>query len=381
MSKTEIFDVCVIGTGAGGGVMIDELTSSGFKVVALERGKMWANSEFLEHDELSSQIRKQQLWAPDFLESFRANENSKAIPGHYTSVAHGVGGGTTHWHGAAWRFRPDELKVLSTEGPLKGANLADWPFDYQELEPYYQKAEAAFGVAGNAGENPWGAPMKSPYPNPSHPYRTSSFTIAKAARKLGLDVFSTPTAINSQPYGGRAACMNAGMCGYYGCPINAKASTFAISIPRALSSGNLDLRTHSLAYEITVNAQGKAKSVLYFDSNGDTREVFAKQIVVACHSIGSAQLLKLSQSAKFPNGIANNNDMVGRNIMFHIVSMVQFEMSSPQHGALGPSGMVAIDNFHASDSSRGFIRGGAILESPATSPIVSTLGAAAARGK
>jgi len=174
--------------------------------------------------------------------------------------------------------------------------------------------------------------------------------------------------------------MNAGMCGYYGCPIHAKASTLAISIPRALATGKLDLKTHSLAYEITVDAQGKAKSVLYFDSDGNTHEVFAKQIVVSCHSISSAQLLQHSKSSLFPNGIANNNDVVGRNIMFHIASMVQFEMDSPQHGALGPSGMVAIDNFHPSDASRGFIRGGAILESPATSPISSTLAAAYGHG-
>jgi len=181
--------------------MIDELTSAGFEVVALERGKMWRSADFMTHDELSSQIRSHQFWSPDFVETFRSNENSTAVPGNYSSIAQGVGGGTAHWHGAAWRFRPDEMKVLSSDGPLAGANLADWPIGYKELEPYYEKAESVFGVAGNAGENPWGAPMKSSYPNPAHPYRTSSFTISKAAKKLGLDTFSTPTAINSQFYG------------------------------------------------------------------------------------------------------------------------------------------------------------------------------------
>ncbi|NIB40819.1 GMC family oxidoreductase [Pseudomaricurvus alkylphenolicus] len=380
MAKKEVFDVCVVGTGAGGGVMIDELTSAGFKVVALERGKMWNNAEFMEHDELSSMVRKHQVWAPDLLETLRETDGEKAIPGQYSMLAHGVGGSSVHWHGAAWRFRPDEMKVLSTEGSLKGANLADWPISYEELEPFYDKAEQAYGVAGNSGSNPWGAPRSVDYPNPPHPYRSGSLAIIDAAKKLGLDPFSTPTAINSRHFGGRPACMNGGMCGYFGCPINAKASSFSVSIPRAQATGNLDLRTHCYAYEIGVDSRGRARSVVYFDQNGDSQEVHARQIIVACHAIGSAHLLQLSQSGKYPGGIANSNGQVGRNIMFHMDSLVQFEMDSPQRGTLGPAGMISIDNFHPSDSSRGFIRGASILELPANSPIVSAFSATAYYG-
>jgi len=378
MAKNNKFDVCIIGTGAGGGVMIDELTAAGFKVVALERGHMWQNSEFMEHDELASQIQRNSVWSPDLIETLRSDESSTAVAGQYTALAHGVGGSTVHWHGAAWRFRPDEMKALSTDGPLEGANLVDWPVDYDELEPYYSKAEAVLGVAGAPKQNPYGPPSPPDLPNPPHPLRTGSKTIIKAAKKLGLDPFPTPAAINSQPYGGRPQCINGGLCGYYGCPINAKASSFSIHIPRALRSGNLELRTESLAYEITVNDIGRARSVVYYDKDGNSQEVFADQIIVACHAIGSAHLLQLSQSGKFKNGIANNNDQVGRNLMFHIVSLVQFEMAEAQHGAMGPAGMVSIDNFHPSDPSRGFIRGAAILEMPANSPILNTFSAPAA---
>ena len=142
----DIFDVCVIGTGAGGGVMLKELTAAGMRVVALERGPELSLTQFSD-DELAI-VWRDTLFSPDQVETYRIDASAKTETGRFNSIAHCVGGTMTHWAAWSWRFRPDEFKVLSTEGPVAGASLADWPCSYEELEPYYEKAEQEFGVAG-----------------------------------------------------------------------------------------------------------------------------------------------------------------------------------------------------------------------------------------
>ena len=148
MAKREEFDVCVIGTGAGGGVMIKELATAGLRVVGLDRGPFLQTSQFSD-DELAVAVRDS-LFSPDQLETFRRDEASATRTGRFNWLGYCVGGTQTHWAGWSWRFRPDEFKVLSTEGPVAGASLVDWPISYEEMEPYYEKAEWEFGLSGDA---------------------------------------------------------------------------------------------------------------------------------------------------------------------------------------------------------------------------------------
>jgi len=126
MARREDFDVCVIGTGAGGGVLIDQLTAAGFRVVALQRGPHLRTKDLVDHDELKIAWRNE-LFSPDQLERWRLDENSPTESGRFNSVAHCVGGTMVHWSAWSWRFRPDEFRVLSTEGPVEGASL-DWNY-------------------------------------------------------------------------------------------------------------------------------------------------------------------------------------------------------------------------------------------------------------
>ena len=158
MAKEE-FDACVIGTGAGGGVMIQELTAAGFRVVALQRGPFLKPTDF-DDDELRTVIRDQ-VFSPDQVETYRYDDHSPTETGRFNYMADCVGGTMTHWAAWSWRFRPDDFKVLSTEGPVAGASLADWPITYDEIEPFYERAEWEFGVAGDAAGNPFGAPRKA----------------------------------------------------------------------------------------------------------------------------------------------------------------------------------------------------------------------------
>ncbi|MBW2712712.1 MAG: GMC family oxidoreductase [Deltaproteobacteria bacterium] len=367
MTKREEFDVCVIGTGAGGGVMIHELTAAGFKVVALERGKHYTTANFTD-DELGNLIRRSSL-APHQLESYRPVPETPGRAGRFNNLAHCVGGSSVHWSAASWRYRPDEFKVLSSEGPVAGANLADWPIDYEELEPYYGRAERAYGVAGQGGSNPFEPARSSNYPNPPHPFRSASYVIERGAKKMGYHPFPLPLAINSKPYGNRAPCLNSGQCANYGCVVNAKASSLSVHIPPALATGRLDLRPESFVNEIRVDETGRVRSVSYLTATGEQREVFAKRFVLSAGAVGSAHLLKLSTSGAFPQGLANGSGQLGRNLTYHITAIVGFWTDELSHGILGQTGQVAIDDLHASDSKRGFIRGGMIMENGEANPI------------
>jgi choline dehydrogenase-like flavoprotein len=369
MTKREEFDACVIGTGAGGGVMIQELTAAGFRVVALQRGPFLKPADF-DDDELRTVVRDE-VFSSDQVETWRYDDKSPTETGRFNYTANCVGGTMTHWAAWSWRFRPDDFKVLSTEGPLAGASLADWPITYDDIEPFYQRAEWDFGVSGDATGNPFGAPRKKGYPNPAHSARVGSARVAQAARKLGYHPFPTPVAINSQPYGARPECVHGGACLAYGCPIGAKATTLSVCIPKALATGKLDLRPDATAHEITIGKDGRARSVRYLDKQGREHEVFARYVVVAGNAIGTPHLLRMSTSGSFRHGLANSSGLVGRNLTLHHIAAVAFTIDESARSFTGLHSHAAVDDLHPTDPKRGFIRGGVIGEanSPVNQPL------------
>jgi choline dehydrogenase-like flavoprotein len=357
----EPFDVCVIGTGAGGGVMIQELTRAGFSVVALERGPQLEPLDFVSDDELSFVIRDE-VFSPGQIETWRPDESTKAESGRYNMIAWCVGGTITHWAAWSWRFRPDEFKVLSTEGPLAGASLADWPVDYAEMEPWYERAEWELGVSGTGGANPFEAPRQKGYPNPAHPPRATTPHIERIAKQLGYTSFPVPMAVNSRPYDGRPPCMYGGACQQYGCPIHAKGTTFSIHIPRALATGKLDLRPNARATEIRLGKDGRAEGVRYLDDGGNEVEVRARRVVVSAGTLGTPHLLLMSKSGAFPQGLANSSGQVGRHLTFHHFAAANFTVDHETRQFTGLEAQAAIDDLHPSDPKRGFIRGGVIAD-------------------
>lgn len=361
MPDKEPFDVCVIGTGAGGGVMLQELTRAGFSVVALERGPKLEASQFMSDDELAHVIRDE-VFSPNQVETWRPDEKTKAIEGRYNMIGWCVGGTMTHWAAWSWRFRPDEFKVLSTEGSVAGASLADWPVDYEEMEAWYERAEWDLGVSGTGGANPFEAQRKKGYANPAHPPRATSRSMQKIAKKLGYTAFPLPLAINSRPYADRPKCMYGGACQQYGCPIHAKGTTFSIHIPRALATGRLDLRPNARATEVRIGKDGRAQGVRYLDGEGKEQEVRAQRVVVAAGTVGTPHLLMMSRSGAFPQGLANSSGQVGRNLMFHHFAAANFTVEGPANGFTGVEAHTAIDDLHPSDPKRGFIRGGVIAD-------------------
>lgn len=357
--KKQIFDVCVIGTGAGGGVIIDQLTAAGFSVVGLERGPYLSTSDY-DDDELRNGVRDL-VFSPNQEESFFNAATGETQTGSFSRISHCVGGTISHWDGMSWRFRPDEFKVLSTEGAVAGASLADWPISYEDMAPFYEKAEWDFGLSGTAGSHSTEGARERGYPNPPHPYRTASKMIEKGAKAMGYNPFPIPLAINSQAYGGRPACVRGGACRGYGCPIHAKSTTYSISLPRALATGKLDLRADAMVFELPMK-DGRVTGARYLDAKGNAHEVLAKHVICAAGTIGTPHLMLQSLSGSSADGLGNSSGLVGKNLQFHHFPSAVAVFDDDMRGYTGFEGHVAFDDLHASDSKRGFIRGGVVIE-------------------
>src|ERR1700761_2110697 len=256
-NPSEEVDFVVIGSGAAGAVMAKELATAGFSVVVLEQGPWGAygHEQDYNKDELSNRFPSPE----DMLmtdpktqpNTFRRNANEKATRGGH-SYGCVVGGGTVTYGASSWRHLPWEFNEASTFGTMAGTGIADWPISYEELEPYYTMAEWEIGIAGERVDTPFMAPMSKPYPLPPQPIKSSGALFKLAGAKLGLTVVPNVAAIITQPYKGRGACINCGMCSGYGCQTRARSSSAVTLLPIAEKTGNCEIRAHSYVREISV---------------------------------------------------------------------------------------------------------------------------------
>jgi choline dehydrogenase-like flavoprotein len=315
-----VIDAVVVGSGAGGGIVAKELATAGWNVVLLERGPWLKSFGHLEtRDGWTTSLSGAPFGpAPDEVRTVRASDRDPARVVKPREGLHGtlpacVGGGSVYYGAMAWRFHPETFRLRSHFGHIDGANLTDWPIAYDELEPYYEKAEYELGVSGD--EWPFGPPRRKPLPLPPVPDNKEAEVLFPAARRLGWKPFHTPLAILSREYRGRAACVRCAYCNGFGCEVGAKSSTLVSVIPAALHTGNCKLVPDAFVREITVDAHGKPDGVLY-QVRGETswRKLEARVVVVCCSATETPRLLLNSKSRLFPRGIGNERDQVGRNI-------------------------------------------------------------------
>ena len=309
-------DVCIVGSGAGGAPMALELGRAGFKVVVLEKGAFYKKDDFV-HDEILSSRRNFFMPLPwDEPHLVRKGPGAPFERSNAAWTANCVGGGTVHMSGYFYRLKPVDFRLRSELGAVPGANLADWPISYEELSPWYDKAEEELGVSGQAVPHPFAEPRHKPYPLPPLEAHPISAEIDRACKGLGYHPLPTARGIISRAYKGRAACAYCALCGSYGCEMDAKSGTNSSVIPAALATGKVEIRPRCMARSVEVDAQGRAKSVVYLDEHGVAQEQPAKIIVVSCTAVESARLLLNSVSGRFPRGLANDNGLVGRNLVF-----------------------------------------------------------------
>jgi choline dehydrogenase-like flavoprotein len=361
--NTQHVNAVIVGAGAGGGVMAKELATAGLTVILFERGG-WPVFDRHINDELISQ-RVQILdsaFGPDWKQHPRVavapNGTRTTISpsdGRYNHIAACVGSGTVSYGAMGWRFMPEDFRLKTTYGEVEGSTLDDWPVSYDELEPYYEKAEWEIGVSGDE-TNPFAGPRKKPYPMPPFELNSEGKHLYNTCKQMGLHPFSVPMLRNSVPYNGRAACIRNRTCCGFACPVNAKNGTQNTVIPVAMQTGNCMVKTHCMVAEVIVNDKGIAGGVRYFDENGKAKTQTADIVVVAGSAIETARLLLNSRSKLHPNGAGNNNDWLGRNLQGHAYTGAEGIFDFDILDLVGPGSTMAISDY--SHHNPGIIGGG-----------------------
>lgn len=379
--SANVADVLVIGAGASGLVALSHLAEAGFDVVCLEQGPPVDTSEYLA-DKPEWELMGDKRWHPDpNVRDLEADYPVNVSESDTPALMYNAVGGTTILYGSAWhRFMPSDFRVKTLDGVAD-----DWPFTYEDLEPFYDQIDVEMGVSALAGD-PAYPPGKEP-PLPPLPVGLGGMKAIEGMNKLGWHWWPHPNSIPSKPYDGRNACALRGTCST-GCAERAKASTDLTHLPRALRSG-ARLITGARVREILVNDQGLACGAHYVDRNGREREISARVVIVCCNGIGTPRLLQLSKSARFPNGLANSSGLVGRNLMTHPFAIIAGYFDEGLESWLGPTGHALQSlQFYETDLSRGFVRGAKWQSrppqptgGPLSAALFGGLGARASKGR
>lgn len=342
-TKFELSDssvVVVVGSGAGGGTVANELAQKGVNVVVLEAGGRHEIEDFV-NDEWGSFSQISWLDKRTTSGSWRVAKDFAGLPAW---IVKAVGGSTVHWAGASLRFQEHEFHTKTTYGELAGANLLDWPITLAEMEPYYDRAEDKMGVTGTHGI-------------PRLPGNNNYKVLAAGAKKLGYKEFHTGNmAINSEPRDNRGSCQQIGFC-FQGCKSGAKWSTLYTEIPKGEETGHLEVRPNAQVLQIQHNDKGLVTGVLYADKDGNQHVQKARVVCVAGNSIESPRLLLNSASSMFPDGLANSSGQVGKNYMRHMTGSVYAIFDKPVHMYRGTTMAGIVRDESRLDTSRGFVGG------------------------
>ena len=332
--------VVIVGSGAGGGTLANELCQEGVKVVVLEAGRHHAPDDFI-NDEWRSFTQLAWLDQRTTSGSFRIATDFPNLPAWTCKT---VGGTTVHWAGCCPRFMPHEFKATSYLGGLDGVHALDWPISYDDVAPYYDRAEDKMGITTTNGIPPM-------------PANNNYKVFANGAHRMGYRRYSSGRyAVNPVPRDGRPATLQDGFT-FQGDKVGAKWSTLVAELPKAAATGKLDLRPESHVIRVEHDEHGLATGVTYIDGDGLEQFQRGRLVCVACNAIETARLLLNSHSAQFPDGLANSSGQLGRNYMRHLTASVYATFEQPVRMYRGETMAGNIEDNAPNDPSRGFAGG------------------------
>jgi choline dehydrogenase-like flavoprotein len=376
-SGTLDYDVIIVGAGAGGGVAAGVLAEAGKHVLLLERGlsRTYADSGYRDH------LRNHRLslyghnTGPDlggnprvFVDRDGAEHIVPPHDGRYQNLAAAVGSGTLVYGAQAWRFHRDDFRMASLYGVPDGSSLTDWPISYDELAPWYERAEWEIGVSGQGAAHSHEQSRARDYPMPPLPESIAADILRRGADELGITTTRVPLAINSVPRAGRDACIACGSCVGFPCPSDAKNGTQNTMVARALATGRTQLVTGAMVLRVETDGAGKVTGVTFIDVTGAEHTVHAKAVVLSGGAIETARLLLNSPTAHEPNGLGNNHDQVGRNLQGHVYPVAYGLFDDPVHGSRGPG--VGLATTAWNHGNPGIVGGGMLADDFVQPPVI-----------
>jgi choline dehydrogenase-like flavoprotein len=330
-------DVLIVGAGVAGALMAWSLARAGVRVTVVEAGPEVDRGAAVERFEQSA-VRVPEAPYPSvpYAESpatigdtYIRQDGPDPFRSTYLRL---VGGTTWHWLGTALRLLPQDLELRSRYGVG-----ADWPLTYSDLASWYDAAEAELGVSGH--DDQFGAPRQKPFPMPGLPATLADRLMARAAGSLGFKVRVSPQARNSQPFDGRPACCASSSCIPI-CPVQAKYDA-TVHVRKAEAAGARIL-SDSVAARVDVATDGAINAISVRRPDGSETSLSARQFVIAANAIEGPKLLLMSRSERYPNGVANSSDAVGRYLMDHPVQLTRALSPVPVWPRRGPQEVSAI---------------------------------------
>ncbi|HET6917741.1 MAG TPA: GMC family oxidoreductase [Acidimicrobiales bacterium] len=330
-------DVAIVGCGAGGGTLLQRLARAGMRAVAFDAGPFWDPDTDWVSDERGSH---RLYWTEP-----RVISGDDPVPLGSNNSGRGVGGSMVHFAGYAPRFHPSDFETQTRDGVG-----ADWPISYWDLKPYYEAMEEELPVSGQPW--PWGDPHHYPYH--AQPLGGNGEVFLRGATKLGIGARVGPVAIANGRFGHRDHCIYRGFC-LQGCKVNAKASPLITHVPDALAHG-AEVRSDSMVTRIVIGQDGRAEGVVYL-RHGVERFQKARIVAVAGYSIETPRLLLLSAEKRFPGGLCNNEDLVGRYVMVQGAPQVAGRFEEEVRMYKAPPPEVTSEEFYETDPSKPYARG------------------------
>ncbi|XOV89166.1 MAG: GMC family oxidoreductase [Pseudomonadota bacterium] len=360
----DVVDVLIIGAGATGAAAAWNLADTRMRIVCMDQGDWMHSGDYPSNFQHWEHLRSTKWSSSPNLRNFPADypiNDTEASPISIVNF-NGVGGSTVLYAAHFPRFHPSDFRVKTLDGVAD-----DWPIDYATLEPFYAENDRNIGVSGLAGDPAY--PPKTPT-CPPLPIGEMGNIIGRGFNKLGWHWWPSDAAIVSEPYGGRDKCINLGPC-ISGCAQGAKSSADVTYWPLAIQRG-VELRTRCRVREITIDSQGMATGVIYYDAEGNERHQRAEVVILACNGVGTPRLLLNSVSARFPDGLANSSGLVGKNLMLHPWGIVHgvFEEGLASH--LGPQGTCLLSQeFYETRPEHNFVRGFGLQITRGSSAVVA----------